>query len=150
MLLKPRVCPGLIEAWVWVVVDEKARAFVKTSKTSQIRQPALPRAFPGQKHALVGAFQFKYDQNYGLWRWCHQGLFFWTLIVLSCNSNIGVPIDLWKYINIGSTWLLVKRNKKWRFLVSIFIKRNIIEGANGWVAAVVPHFMKKSTCTLTV
>jgi hypothetical protein len=30
-----------------VVVDEKALAFGKTSKTQQIRQSALPRAFPG-------------------------------------------------------------------------------------------------------
>jgi hypothetical protein len=49
-----------------VVVDEKVRAFVKTFKTYQIHELALPRAFPGQKHALAHAFRNKYDQNYGL------------------------------------------------------------------------------------
>jgi hypothetical protein len=45
-----------------VVVDKKARAFVKMTETWQIRQPALPRAFPRPSHA----FRVKYDQNYGL------------------------------------------------------------------------------------
>jgi hypothetical protein len=50
-----------------VVVDKKARAFVKTTKTQQFRQPALPRAFPGEKQEIARAFYVKYDQNYGLW-----------------------------------------------------------------------------------
>jgi hypothetical protein len=41
-----------------VVVDEKAPAFVKTSKTEHIRWPMLPRAF--------GVKWVKYNQNYGL------------------------------------------------------------------------------------
>ncbi len=49
-----------------MVVDKKVRAFVKMTKTWQFRQPALPRAFPGEKHELVRAFYVKYDQNYGL------------------------------------------------------------------------------------
>ncbi len=49
-----------------MVLDENARAFVKTSQTYQIRQPALPRAVPGQKHALARAFRDKYERNYGL------------------------------------------------------------------------------------
>ncbi len=37
------------------------------TKTWQFRQPALPRAFPGEKHEIARAFYVKYDQNYGLW-----------------------------------------------------------------------------------
>jgi hypothetical protein len=51
-----------------VVVDKKARAFVKMTKTRQFRQPALPRAFTGEKHEIARAFYAKYDPNYGLWR----------------------------------------------------------------------------------
>jgi hypothetical protein len=38
------------------------------TKTWQFRQPALPRAFPGEKHEIARAFCVKYDQNYGLRR----------------------------------------------------------------------------------
>jgi hypothetical protein len=47
-----------------VVVDKKARAFAKMTKTWQFRQPALPRAFPGEKHEIASAFYVEYDQNY--------------------------------------------------------------------------------------
>ncbi len=50
-----------------MVVDKKARAFVKMTKTRQYGQPALPRAFTGEKHEIARAFYAKYDQNYGLW-----------------------------------------------------------------------------------
>jgi hypothetical protein len=50
-----------------VVVDKKARTFLKMSKTWQFRKPALYRAFPGKKHEIARAFYVKYDQNYGLW-----------------------------------------------------------------------------------
>jgi hypothetical protein len=49
-----------------VVVDKKVRAFVKMTKTRQFGQPALPRAFTGEKHKIARAFYAKYDQNYGL------------------------------------------------------------------------------------
>ncbi len=49
-----------------MVVDKKARAFLKMSKTWQFRKPALSRAFPGEKHEIARAFYVKYDQNYGL------------------------------------------------------------------------------------
>jgi hypothetical protein len=49
-----------------VVVDKKARAFVKMTKTWQFSKPALSRAFPGEKHEVARAFYVKYDQNYGL------------------------------------------------------------------------------------
>ncbi len=49
-----------------MVVDKKARAFVKITKTWQFRQPEQSRAFTGKKHALAHAFYVKYDQNYGL------------------------------------------------------------------------------------
>jgi hypothetical protein len=49
-----------------MVVDKKARAFVKMTKTRQFGQPALPRAFTGEKHEIARAFYAKYDQNYGL------------------------------------------------------------------------------------
>ncbi len=47
-----------------MVVDKKARAFAKMTKTWQFRQPALPRAFPGEKHEIASAFYVEYDQNY--------------------------------------------------------------------------------------
>ncbi len=50
-----------------MLVDKKARAFAKMTKTWQIRQPALPRAFPGEKHKIARTFYVKNDQNYGLW-----------------------------------------------------------------------------------
>jgi hypothetical protein len=50
-----------------VLVDKKARAFAKMIKTWQIRQPALPRAFPSEKHEIARAFYVKNDQNYVLW-----------------------------------------------------------------------------------
>ncbi len=58
-----------------MVVDKKARAFVKMIKTWQCRQPALPRAFPGEKHEIARAFYVKYDQNYGLWSHFVQVIF---------------------------------------------------------------------------
>ncbi len=36
------------------------------TKTWQFCQPALPRAFPDEKHEIARAFCVKYDQNYGL------------------------------------------------------------------------------------
>jgi hypothetical protein len=33
------------------------------TKTWQIRQPVLPRAFLGEKHEIARAFYVKYDQN---------------------------------------------------------------------------------------
>ncbi len=38
------------------------------TKTWQFRQPALPPAFPAEKHEIVRAFYVKYDQDYGLRR----------------------------------------------------------------------------------
>jgi hypothetical protein len=61
-----------------VVVDKKARALVKMTKTWQFRQPALPRAFPGEKHEIARAFYVKYDQNYGLRTWTLLEDFFLT------------------------------------------------------------------------
>jgi hypothetical protein len=49
-----------------VVIDKKARAFVKMTKTRQFGKPALPRAFTSEKHEIARAFYAKYDQNYGL------------------------------------------------------------------------------------
>jgi hypothetical protein len=63
----PGVYPGPFKAQLWVLVNKKARAFVKMTKTWQFRQPALPPAFPSEKHEIARAFYVKYDQNYGLW-----------------------------------------------------------------------------------
>ncbi len=63
----PGYTPGRLKHELWVVVDKKERAFVKMTKTWQFRQPVLPRAFSGEKHAQARAFNVKYDQNYGLW-----------------------------------------------------------------------------------
>ncbi len=69
LLQKPGVYPGRLKHELWVLVDKKAHAFAKMTKTWPIRQPALPRAFPGEKHEIARAFYVKNDQNYGLW--CH-------------------------------------------------------------------------------
>jgi hypothetical protein len=43
------------------------RAFLlKYPKLNKFCKPALPRAFPGEKHVLARAFWIKYDQNYEL------------------------------------------------------------------------------------
>ncbi len=62
----PGYTPGRLKHELWAVVDKKARAFVKMTKTGQFCKPALSRAFPGEKHEVVRAFYVKYDQHYGL------------------------------------------------------------------------------------
>jgi hypothetical protein len=65
-LKSPEYTPGRLKHELRVVLDEKARAFGKTSKTKQKGKCGLALALPGQKRALARAFWSKYDQNYGL------------------------------------------------------------------------------------
>ncbi len=58
------VIPGRLKHELCVVLDEKARAYVKLLNLTNKKA----RAFPGQKHMLAYAFWSKYDQNYGVTR----------------------------------------------------------------------------------
>jgi hypothetical protein len=88
-----------------VVVDEKARAFVKMFKTLQIRETALPHAFPGQKNALVRAFWLKYDQNYGLRR----------------NSILNLSRNIWSYNIVMNHY----KTKVKKILPSVVVEENV-------------------------